>query len=50
MTYKSYEHYCYACRKTIRSMGLASHRRSKEHQENVIKAKKEKRVYWIERL
>ena len=35
MVYKSYEHYCYACRKTIRSMGLATHRSGKEHQENV---------------
>lgn len=50
MTYKSYDHYCYACRKTISSMGLASHRRGKEHLENVAKAKKEHGAYWIERL
>jgi len=50
MVYKRYEHRCYACKKTIHSMGIASHRRSKKHQENVTQAKKEGRAYWIERL
>jgi hypothetical protein len=51
MVYKHYQHYCYACRKTIVSgLGVASHRRSKQHQENVAKAKGAGRAYWIERL
>jgi len=50
MVYKSYRHHCYACRKTIYSMGLARHRSGKKHQENVAEAKKAGRAYWIERL
>lgn len=50
MTYKSYQHRCYACRQTIRSMGLARHRSGKQHQENVAAAKKAGQAYWIERL
>lgn len=50
VTYKSREHYCYACRKTVRSMGLASHCHGKAHVENVAKAKREHRAYWTGRL
>jgi hypothetical protein len=50
MTYRSYDYYCHACKKTIHgALGVPSHRRGKEHRENVIKAKKEGRAYWIER-
>ena len=51
MAYKSYDHYCYACRKTIHGgLGVASHRSSKKHRENVAEAKAAGKRYWIERL
>lgn len=47
MTHKSYQHHCFACNRTIRSMGLARHRSGKKHQENVAAAKKAGKAYYI---